>query len=121
MATRQKAKGKTNSAPALRSFRGSITPHANAVLRVRRHRRLTQHASRRPATALPGSDLHRLIAPALPGALPHSITSSARARSVGGTVSPSALAVSRLSTGSYLVGACTGMSAGFSPFKMRST
>ena len=30
-------------------------------------------ASRRPATALPGSDLHRLIAPALPGAFPHLI------------------------------------------------
>jgi hypothetical protein len=28
-------------------------------------------ASRRPATALPGPDLHRLIAPALPGAFPH--------------------------------------------------
>jgi hypothetical protein len=35
-------------------------------------------ASRRPATALPAPDLHRLIAPALPGAFPHSITSSAR-------------------------------------------
>jgi len=39
-------------------------------------------ASRRFATALPGSDLHRLIAPALPGAFPHSITSSAAASSV---------------------------------------
>src|SRR5262249_51398652 len=29
-------------------------------------------ASRRPATALPGPDLHRPIAPALPGAFPHS-------------------------------------------------
>ena len=34
----------------------------------------------------------------------HSITSSARARSVGGTVRPSALAVLRLMTNSYLVG-----------------
>src|SRR6266568_8074417 len=48
-------------------------------------------------------------------AAPHSITSSARASSVGGMVSPSALAVFRLITSSYLVGACTGRSAGFSP------
>src|SRR3989442_1277355 len=51
----------------------------------------------------------------------HSITSSARARSVGGTSRPSALAVLRLITSSYLVGACTGRSAGFSPLRMRST
>src|SRR5262249_10321752 len=36
-------------------------------------------------------------------AAPHSITSSARASSVGGTVRPSALAVLRLMTSSYLV------------------
>ena len=52
---------------------------------------------------------------------PHSITSSARASSVGGTLRPSAFAVLRLITGSYLVGACTGRSAGFSPLRMRST
>ena len=34
---------------------------------------------------------------------------------------PSALAVLRLITSSYLVGACTGRSAGFSPLRMRST
>src|SRR5262245_12559828 len=51
----------------------------------------------------------------------HSITSSARARSVSGTESPSALAVLRFTTNSYLVGACTGRSAGFSPLRMRST
>src|SRR5262249_23172846 len=51
----------------------------------------------------------------------HSITSSARARSVGGTSMPSALAVLRLITNSYLVGACTGRSAAFSPLRMRST
>jgi hypothetical protein len=45
----------------------------------------------------------------------HSITSSARASSVGGTSRPSALAVFRLMTNSYLVGACTGRSAGFPP------
>src|SRR4051812_28976637 len=45
-------------------------------------------------------------------AAPHSITSSARASSVGGTVRLTALAVLRLMTSSYLVGACTGKSAG---------
>ena len=38
----------------------------------------------------------------------YSITSSARASSVGGISRPSALAVLRLITSSYLVGACTG-------------
>ena len=54
-------------------------------------------------------------------ALAHSITSSAVESSDCGTVRPSALAVLRLITVWYLVGACTGKSAGFSPFKMRST
>ena len=51
----------------------------------------------------------------------HSITSSARASSEGGTSRPMAFAVLRLMTSSYLVGACTGRSAGLSPFRMRST
>ena len=51
----------------------------------------------------------------------HSITSSARASNVGGKARPSALAVLRLMTNSYLVGACTGMPAGVSPLRMRST
>src|SRR5262245_54777816 len=51
----------------------------------------------------------------------HSITSSARASSVGGISRLSAFAVLRLITSSYLVGACTGRSAGFSPRRMRST
>src|SRR5262249_47406376 len=51
----------------------------------------------------------------------HSITSSARASRVGGTSMPSVLAVFKLMTSSYLVGACTGRSAGFSPRRMRST
>jgi hypothetical protein len=52
---------------------------------------------------------------------PYSITSSARASNVGGTARPSAVAVLRLITNSYLVGACTGRSAGFSPLSIRST
>src|SRR5262249_10487399 len=51
----------------------------------------------------------------------HSITSSARASSVGGTSSRSALALLRLMTSSYFVGVCTGRSAGFSPLRIRST
>src|SRR5262249_14024079 len=51
----------------------------------------------------------------------HSITSSAVESSIGGTVRPSALAVLRLMTSSYLVGACTGRSAGFLPLRTRST
>src|SRR3974390_67221 len=50
----------------------------------------------------------------------YSITSSARPSSVGGTESPSFSAVLRLTTSSYLVGACTGRSAGLSPLRMRS-
>jgi hypothetical protein len=51
----------------------------------------------------------------------HSMTSSARASSASGTVRPSVLAVLRLMISLYLVGACTGRSAGFSPLRMRST
>src|SRR6516165_10569565 len=51
----------------------------------------------------------------------HSITSSARASSVGGTSSPSALAVRKLITSWYWVGCWTGRSAGFSPLRTRST
>src|SRR5262245_1793569 len=52
---------------------------------------------------------------------PHSITSSASARSIGGTSRPSVLAVLRLITSSNFVGCSTGMSPGFSPFKILST
>ena len=51
----------------------------------------------------------------------HSITSSARASTDGGTVRPSVFAALRLITSSYLVGFCTGMSAGLAPLRMRST
>src|SRR5262249_21629798 len=51
----------------------------------------------------------------------HSITSSARGSRLSGTVRPSTFAVLRFMTSSYLVGACTGRSAGFSPLRMRST
>src|SRR5262249_37370269 len=51
----------------------------------------------------------------------HSITSSARARNDSGMVSPSALAVVRLTTNSNLVGCSTGMSPGFAPRRILST
>ena len=59
--------------------------------------------------------------PRIRGASDHSITSSARASTLAGISMPSAFAVLRLTTSSYLVGACTGRSAGFSPLRMRST
>ena len=51
----------------------------------------------------------------------YSINSLARARRDVGTLRPSALAVLRLITNSNLIGACTGMSAGFAPLRIRST
>src|SRR6478609_2422218 len=47
----------------------------------------------------------------------HSITSSARARSVGGTSRPSALAAIVLMTSSNLLACTTGKSAGFAPLR----
>ena len=76
------------------------------LLRVRRKRPSGRRAADQPNELAPPH---------------HSITSSARASSVCGTVRPSAFAVLRLITSSYLVGACTGRSAGFSPLRMRST
>src|SRR5262249_53690091 len=88
---------------ALTSARRTLSKHADApqaLLRARRDRpRCRRAAEHRDELA----------------AFHHSITSSARASWVAGTSRPSALAVFRLITSSYLVGACTGRSAGFSP------
>ena len=51
----------------------------------------------------------------------YSITSVAVASRAGEIVIPSVFAVLMLMTSSYLVGACTGRSPGFSPLRMRST
>jgi hypothetical protein len=51
----------------------------------------------------------------------YSITSSARASSVADTSKPSAMAVTRLTTSSNLVGCSTGRSAGFVPRRILST
>src|SRR5258705_316975 len=79
-----------------------------------RHRHLLRPRRERPSCRGPTQQRDEL-APF------HSITSSARASSMGGTSRPSALAVFILITSSYLVGACTGRSPGFSPLRMRST
>src|SRR5262249_20633112 len=89
---------------------GKVHEHADAtnpigLLRARRERPRGCRAAKKEGELAPPN---------------HSITSSARASSVGGTCRPSALAVLRLITSSYLVGACTGRSPGFSPFRMRS-
>src|SRR5262245_3343927 len=78
-------------------------PHPLALLRPRRQRPPRRAAEQRDE-----------FAPS------HSITSSARASTLAGTSRPSAFAVFRLMTSSYLVGVCTGRSAGFSPLRMRS-
>jgi hypothetical protein len=51
----------------------------------------------------------------------YSITSSAMESTPAGMVRPSALAVLRLINNSNLVGRSTGKSAGFAPFRIRST
>src|SRR5262245_27401312 len=89
--------------PAAREY--ADAPHPLALLRPRRDWPRRRTAEQRDELAPPD----------------HSITSSARASSVGGTSRPSAFAVLRLSATSYLVGACTGRSAGFSPLRTRST
>ena len=83
-----------------------------------RHRCLLRPRRERPRGRRTAEQGGELATPHLRG---HSITSSARASSVGGTSRPSALAVLRLTTSSYFVGACTGRSAGLSPLRMRST
>src|SRR5262249_59145507 len=76
----------------------------SALLRARRERPRRRAANKRDE-----------LAP------PHSIASSASCPSCKGTSRPSALAVFMLMTSRYLVGACTGRSPGFDPFRIRST
>src|SRR5262249_45157427 len=78
----------------------------------RHHRLLCMHRERPRGRA---ADEREECAPL------HSITSSARASSVGGTSSPSAVAVVRLMMRSNLVGCSTGISAGFAPRRILST
>src|SRR5262249_14910383 len=78
-----------------------------------RHRRLLRARRERPRRR--AAEQRDELAP------DHSITSSAATSSPAGTSKPSNLAVLRLSVVSYLVGACTGRSAGAVPRRMRST
>src|SRR5262249_56555652 len=83
----------------------AANPRRNAVTAdksAHRHRRLLR--ARRERQRGPAAEQRDELA-----AL-HSITSSARARSIGDTVRPSALAVATLMTRSNLVGCSTGMS-----------
>ena len=82
--------------------------------------------AKRPALCTPQhrpqERVDRLVNPAsenlrTSGHRSYSITSFARASTDGGTVRPSAFAVFRLIVRSYLVGACTGRSAGFAAFE----
>src|SRR5262245_53616643 len=83
-----------------------------------RHRRLLRARRKGPCRSRAADERYE-IAPL--HRCNHSITSSARASTLAGISMPSAFAVLRLITNSYLVGACTGSSAGFSPLRMRST
>src|SRR5262245_60144515 len=83
-----------------------------------RHRRLLRARRERPRGRRDAEQRDEVAALDLRA---HSITSSARTSRVGGTSRPSVLAVFKLITNSYLVGACTGRLAGFSPLRMRST
>src|SRR6476646_8556915 len=79
-----------------------------------RHRLLLRPRGERPCRRRPANECDE-VAPS------HSMTSSARASSEVGTSRPSALAVLRLLTNSYLVGDCSGRTAGSAPRSMRST
>src|SRR5262245_18699817 len=80
-------------------------PHPLALLAARRERPRRRRAAEQRDELAPS----------------HSITSSARASSVGGTSRPKVFAVLRLIARTYFTGVCTGRSAGFSPFRIRST
>ena len=84
------------------SHEDADAPHRSRLLRA---------CGERPRSGRTAAEQRDELAPS------HSITSSARASSIGGTSKPSAFAVLRLITSSYLVGACTGRSAGFATSK----
>src|SRR5262249_11360604 len=78
-----------------------------------RHRRLLRAHRERPCRS--AAEQRDELAPL------HSITSSAVCRNGSGMVRPSAFAVLRLMTSSYLVGCWTGRSLGLTPLRIRST
>src|SRR5271157_3037182 len=76
----------------------------------------TQHSLPSGRYSLLGPDLHRLDRTSFAWRT-YSITSSARPSSVIGKVSPSVLAVLRLTTNSTFTTCWTGKSAGFAPLR----
>src|SRR6478736_8959528 len=97
------------------------TPHAIAVYASQPLSPVaTQHSLPSGRYSLLGPVFHRLDRTSFAWRT-HSITSSARAIRVVGTSRPSALAVLRLMTSSYLVGCSTGKSPGGLPLRIRST
>src|SRR6266536_2576978 len=97
------------------------TPHAIAVYASQPLSPVvTQHSLPSGRYPLLGPGLHRQDRTSFAWRT-HSITSSARASRVGGISRPSALAVLRLITSSYLVGCSTGSSAGFAPLRIWPT
>src|SRR5262249_23222362 len=97
------------------------TPHTIAVYASRPlSPAATQHSLPTGRYSLLGPDLHRLDRTSFAWRT-HSITSSASATKLLGISRPSALAALRLMLNSYLLGCCTGNSAGFAPLRMRST
>src|SRR5262249_43356440 len=106
--------GFTQAAAERRDHVGRLAGRAAAEKPDHRHRRLLGTRHERPHRRR-ATEKRDELAP------PHSITSSARASSVGGISRPSALAVLRLITSWYVVGAWTGRSAGWAPLKRRST
>src|SRR3974390_1211656 len=95
------------------------TPHAIAVYASQPPAPVaTQHSLPSGRYSLLGPDFHRLDRTSFAWRT-YSITSSARADSVGGISSPSAVAVLRLMANWKLVGSTTGRSPGFSPLRIR--
>src|ERR1700726_4856059 len=94
------------------------TPHAIAVYASQPPSPMDLRNTRYQADATPylSRTCTGWIAPAFAWRT-HSMISSARAIRLGDTVRPSAFAVLRFIASSYLVGACTGWSAGFSPLR----
>ena len=90
-------------------------PVASPVHRQKRKSGMRNYADRAGSQAIVAIQSGRQRAPL------HSITSSAMARSDGGTVMPSALAVAGFKIRSNLVGCSTGISLGFVPRRILST
>src|SRR5262249_20309250 len=99
-------------------YQPSPRSSTSGARRRARHRKRNRHVR-----LIPKSDMCSAVADVRYGPIAdmpfYSMTSSARVSRVGGTQRPGALTALRLITSSYLVGACTGRSTGFSPLSMR--